>query len=122
MKNYLQIEIAGKKAGLKFVYDAVKHFNLVAEKQPDRVYPDGTTDSGFTCYGFAVLVEGCYLANCDAKKVAPELTFEEIYDHVNDSQVTEEGQKEMGAIYQGFAESTVVKNVQAANEKKSMSQ
>jgi len=126
MKNYLQVEIDGKKAGLKFVYDAMKIYELGKQKNPDKYFLDEPANgfSAFTVYGFAQLIDACYEVNCDVKKVEREITFEEFYDQVEEWNLSTEGQAKIQEIQSAWVNSSFVKITTGAtvnDEKKSMS-
>jgi hypothetical protein len=123
MNGSTTILINGQTVGLKFAFPAIKWFKEESEKKPDIYFVTGDS-GGFTVEGLAKLIECSYKNHCLIKETEPTLLYENFYEYVEESQETEEGQKELTRITKVYADSSVMKRLveNIENQKKSQSQ
>jgi hypothetical protein len=97
--NY--VEIGGKKVGIKYGMLAIQH---VADKNVS------VSTGGFASLSSVVnIIYGGYRNWCYVKDIPEELSFEEIYDWVEERSIV--GDKELSDLVAAFGESQVVKSL-----------
>lgn len=100
MNGYCQIEIAGRKVGLKF--------NMYAIEQMESIKGNTGTIKNFTSVIWAGL-----LGNAYAKQTEPDLTFEQVNDWVDEQLLSNDEGGQLGRISETFAGAQVIQKLQA---------
>jgi hypothetical protein len=91
--NYIQIDINGQKAGLKFGYPQAKEFAIaLAEGENLKYYFEG---ENITSFGVAMLFFCAYKNNCLVKGENPVLTLETFSDWLENVEESEDSSKQM---------------------------
>lgn len=113
MDGYTKITLAGQEVGLKFGYPAIRWFSEEGAKNRDAFFMPGDTFD-FSVEGFAKLVQCAYKNNCLIKEVEPVLKYQEFVEWTEEATP-----EEMTRVLNVYIESSVMKKIVAAQEKKS---
>lgn len=101
MKSVIAITILEKEVGLRFGYDCMKDYTLACYEKP--VY--STIDS---VAGSAKLLESAHRNFCTVKESAPVVTYEEIYNWVEEM-INDDKGSEVSDLINMWAESSATK-------------
>lgn len=90
-KNYLQLELGGKKRGLKFNMNTLDKIEQLTGEDPTQFLPATKSYSDAKKYAI-ILIHAALLSNCDSKKEEPDFTESDVtewYKELTFSEVTE---------------------------------
>ena len=106
--NYTDIQIDGKKVGLKFGMPSYQMFVEKIKMFPQLINTDGETMNEA---GYAYIIYFGYINNCMIKDVAPNIPFEKFIDYVESIYDSEETANEVAKVFQVWADSRDVKKL-----------
>ena len=98
--NYIQLNTSSKAIGLKLNQLALQTFWKELEN---------TDNNNILIGSMYAAVYAAYIGNCYAKRVEPDLTFENICDIVDELSVSEEGRKQLEQVDKMYIESELYK-------------
>lgn len=113
--NTSTIMVNGKEYSLLFAYTCYKLFMTGLYQHRNAFFPE---EGGITSEGAIHLIHSAYINYCLDKNVKEELSFDDLYEAVDEMTKTEEGLKLIGIYYEMFLKSKPVLKLTKEAEKK----
>ena len=102
--NYTKLKLKDKEIGLKF--------GMVSDRYLSEKLAGGYCFNGddITEIGLAHIIYGGYINNCALKDIAPELTFEQVVDFIEESINDSDTMLAIGAVVKVWSDVQIARN------------
>jgi hypothetical protein len=108
----------GKEYSLLFGYTCHKIFQRGIWEHQKSFWPG---EKGITPEGLAYLIHAAYIASCLNNNISEELSFDEVYEAIDNLCTTEDGLKQVSGYYDIYLKSKEMAKLSEEAEKKSQS-